>query len=143
MPMAVSIKESIILHCDAKGEPSPTVIWTKDGIPLGPNTDGRIEFTQEGSLIIHESDLADSGEYRCVASNDVGISEAAAKLLVKSIPTFVVLPPADIDGDTGDTIRLDCNADGHPLPIVYWEKDNYPMESDGSRISVFDNNTLQ
>lgn len=57
MPMAVSVKESIILHCEANGEPSPTVIWTKDGVPLGPNADGRIEFTQQRSLIIHESDV--------------------------------------------------------------------------------------
>ena len=71
-PQNVTIRKGghVTLSCDVKGNPSPSISWTKNGIVIATGDDSRIRFTEQNrKLTIMNVSKADSGEYRCVARN--------------------------------------------------------------------------
>ena len=76
------------LRCIAAGNPTPTVSWILDGQPLQTRPHVSFgDFTDlSGDVIsyvnISSVRLEDGGEYRCLASNDVGEVEHVARLNV-------------------------------------------------------------
>ena len=72
--------ESVTLHCNAIGYPLPTLSWTKDGSDIGNNS--RISFSADKKqLAITKASRVDSGAYRCVANNSLGIDTSMAAVL--------------------------------------------------------------
>ena len=74
-PQANITKEegsNLTLFCNATGNPTPIILWTKDGSPI--NNNSRIRFSKHNRLltISNVSRTADSGHYRCVANNNLG-----------------------------------------------------------------------
>ena len=71
------------LSCNATGNPTPTISWTRNGSPV--DTSARISFSDDNNtLTITNVKRTDSGEYRCVARNRVGSDTSdAAKLDVQ------------------------------------------------------------
>ena len=62
---------NLTLSCNATGNPVPTISWTRDGSPV--DTSGRISISADKKqLTITNVHRTDSGEYRCVASNELG-----------------------------------------------------------------------
>ena len=63
----------VTLSCDANGNPSPSISWTKNGVLLNKTGDPRISFTQQNrKLTMKNVSEADNGEYQCVAINLIG-----------------------------------------------------------------------
>ena len=62
--------DTVTLSCDAAGNPVPTISWTKHGSPISNNS--RIFSPQEKQLTITNVNRTDRGEYRCLASNNLG-----------------------------------------------------------------------
>ncbi|KAK7925473.1 hypothetical protein WMY93_007783 [Mugilogobius chulae] len=81
-PQNVSVKmgESAQFSCQAKGDPAPVVMWSRDQGPL-PN--GRYLVNPEQSLQIHYVTAQDVGKYTCTAVNDAGVVTASAQLTVE------------------------------------------------------------
>ena len=74
-PVSTVIKErgDLLLTCNAVGNPTPSISWTKDGYLISVGGDPRITFTeQNANLSITNVSRSDDGEYRCVASNSLG-----------------------------------------------------------------------
>ena len=72
--------ESVTLHCNAIGYPLPTLSWTKDGSDIGNNSG--ISFSADKKqLAITKASRVDSGAYRCVANNSLGIDTSMAAVL--------------------------------------------------------------
>ena len=75
-----------LFSCNASGNPAPTISWTKQGSLLSASGDFRISFGADNkTLTIVNVSRADSGQYRCVASNNVesGVTSNAATLNVE------------------------------------------------------------
>ena len=90
-PQDVTVIEgsSMILTCNAAGNPEPTITWTKNGTLISNNS--RISSPQEKQLTITNVNRTDSGEYRCVASNSLGndtSSAATVNVLCKYSMTY-------------------------------------------------------
>ena len=68
------------LNCSAKGEPPPIITWTHNGDMVTP--DDRISIDSNGSLIISIIALSDMGNYRCLATNLLGVMESDDALLM-------------------------------------------------------------
>ncbi|RWS31362.1 roundabout 1-like protein [Leptotrombidium deliense] len=125
--------ETIEFACRAKGEPNPTITWTKkDGkIPVG-----RTEIKDDKSLRIRHVTVADEGLYSCEAENQGGISVASATLVVHSRPQFLV-SPENVNAPINSEAKLDCVTTGNPHPSVLM----FPRQVYG-RMSVNEEGTL-
>lgn len=73
----VSRGSPVTLHCVATGIPKPDISWTLPGrTTLVPHSrftvQGGIHMTEEGSLVIQNPVLMNSGIYKCNAKNALG-----------------------------------------------------------------------
>lgn len=73
----VSRGSPVTLHCVATGIPKPEISWTLPGrttlVPHNRYTvQGGIHMTEEGSLVIQNPVLTNSGIYKCNAKNALG-----------------------------------------------------------------------
>ncbi|XP_040907586.1 roundabout homolog 1 isoform X2 [Toxotes jaculatrix] len=78
--VSVRMGESAQFYCQAKGDPPPSVVWSREQGPL-PN--GRYLVNPDQTLQIHYVTAQDAGKYTCTAVNDVGVVTASAQLLVE------------------------------------------------------------
>ncbi|KAM4727101.1 roundabout homolog 4 [Anableps anableps] len=85
-PENVSVRtgESAHFYCQAKGDPPPTVVWSRERGPL-PN--GRYLINPDQTLQLHYVTVQDAGSYTCTAANHVGVVTAAAQLQVEEAPS--------------------------------------------------------
>ncbi|OXB81556.1 UNVERIFIED_CONTAM: hypothetical protein H355_008404, partial [Colinus virginianus] len=75
----LSLYDSLFWECEAKGKPSPSYSWLKNGQPL--MSEERIQV-ENGTLIIPVLNMSDSGLYQCVAENKYDTIYASAELRV-------------------------------------------------------------
>ena len=61
-----------ILHCNATGIDTPTVSWRSGGIVVGTSNDSRLISYSNGSLVITDTKVLDTGNYSCIAENKAG-----------------------------------------------------------------------
>ncbi|XP_019730956.1 hemicentin-1 isoform X3 [Hippocampus comes] len=113
-----------ILNCDVRGEPLPTIQWSKNGINVHINN--RVRQLDNGSLAIYGTVVEDAGNYICVATNDAGVVERSVTLTLQSAPTIIVEPVTTVV-DAGTTLVLNCRAEGEPTPIIEWSRQGRPL----------------
>lgn len=127
-------------HVDAL--PEPSIDWYRNG-ELIPD-EGRfvhIDAVKEEvfTLVIENVNLDDSGEYTCIAINDVDEVSCTALLTVnpKEIaPDFTKEPETStFDVDSGKDVKLDLKVSGKPEPEVEWFKDEKPLKTN-KRVNV-------
>uniref|UniRef100_A0A8C3XUU2 Hemicentin-2 n=3 Tax=Chelydra serpentina TaxID=8475 RepID=A0A8C3XUU2_CHESE len=85
--VAVSAGERAMLHCQAAGEPAPTVEWTREERPLQENH--RVQVLANSTLLISAVEEPDAGLYECVARNLMGSSVVQAFLTTRGEPLRV------------------------------------------------------
>jgi len=73
----------VTLSCNATANPLPTISWTKNGSPVEISSNSsRISFSDdEEQFTITNVSRTDSGEYRCVANNELGDDTSSAASL--------------------------------------------------------------
>ena len=129
---------SIRLGCIASGFPRPLFAWYKDGGRLS-TAHSRYTIEENGTLVITNAQLGDSGHYRCSASNYLGRASSAARVKVNlNIPEAaprITSFPRDASINEGLFVEFTCVASGHPYPDVSWWNNNIIIVS-GGRIQV-------
>ncbi|NXY19085.1 HMCN1 protein, partial [Atrichornis clamosus] len=73
-----------VLDCQARGEPPPTIGWSRRGQPL--LGDERVALLPNGSLRIAPARREDTAEYQCLARNPLGSVLVRAPLTVQGGP---------------------------------------------------------
>lgn len=71
--------KDIILQCNAKGVPTPSISWVKDN-SLIPDIHSKL--LQKSSLFLSNLNQDDSGIYSCIASNEAGFDSRDVELQV-------------------------------------------------------------
>ncbi|XDC51355.1 hypothetical protein R6Z07M_002537 [Ovis aries] len=133
---------SVLLHCEAIGNPRPTISWAKNGEEV--QFSDRILLQPDDSLQILAPVEADVGFYTCNASNALGYDSVsiaitlAGKPLVKTSREVVINTeePA-ITVDVGSTVRtvqgvnvtINCQAAGVPEAEVTWFRNKSKLGS--------------
>ncbi|KAL5286715.1 PTK7 family protein [Megaselia abdita] len=86
---------SIHIHCQAVGDPKPTIKWDKDSRYFNENnTDvNRFKFHENGTLEINKVHLDDEGRYGCTIGNSAGLKREEVFLNVKPSETFITEEP--------------------------------------------------
>nr|XP_014344645.1 PREDICTED: hemicentin-1 [Latimeria chalumnae] len=128
-----------ILNCEVRGDPPPTIQWSKKGVSIQINN--RIRQLNNGSLAIYGTVNEDAGDYKCIATNDAGVVERSVTLTLQSSPTITIEPVGTVI-DAGTTVVLNCQADGEPLPTIEWSRQGRPLLGD-DRVTVLSNNSLR
>ncbi|XP_069798458.1 hemicentin-1 [Narcine bancroftii] len=128
-----------ILNCEVRGDPPPTIQWSKKGIHI--QISNRIRQLHNGSLAIYGTVNEDAGNYKCIATNDAGVIERSVSLTLQSSPVFTI-EPMDINADAGSVVMLNCQAGGEPLPTIEWSRQGRPLVRN-DRITVLSNNSLR
>uniref|UniRef100_A0A2K6K1Q6 Hemicentin-2 n=1 Tax=Rhinopithecus bieti TaxID=61621 RepID=A0A2K6K1Q6_RHIBE len=120
----------LVLTCDVSGIPAPTVTWLKDRMPVESSVVHGV-VSRGGRLQLSRLQPTQAGTYTCVAEN----TQAEAR---KDFVVAVLVAPRIRSSGTaqehhileGQEVRLDCEADGQPLPDVAWLKDGSPLGQD-------------
>ena len=79
---------TVVLNCQAEGEPTPTIEWSRQGRPLLGND--RFASLSNGSLRISSAQKEDTAEYECVARNLLGSVLVRVTLTVRG-ELYIVL----------------------------------------------------
>ncbi|XP_031169752.1 hemicentin-1 isoform X2 [Sander lucioperca] len=128
-----------ILNCEVRGDPLPTIRWSKSGINV--QISNRIRLLDNGSLAIYGTVSEDAGNYMCVATNDAGVVERSVTLTLQSAPTIIV-EPVETVVDAGSTVVLNCQAEGEPTPMIEWSRQGRPLLGN-DRFSTLSNGSLR
>ncbi|XP_066497040.1 matrix-remodeling-associated protein 5 [Hoplias malabaricus] len=149
--VTVNAETDVQLPCNSVGEPKPFLTWTKasTGAVMSANTRiQRFEVQSNGTFVIHDVQPQDRGQYLCTAQNLYGIDRMMVTLVVLSQPPKMLLSRhRDITVYLGDSIHLDCLAQGLPKPHTSWVLPNRSMvhtvSTGKQRIMLLSNGTLQ
>ncbi|XP_061016921.1 hemicentin-1 isoform X2 [Dama dama] len=127
-----------ILNCEVKGDPAPTIQWSRRGIDI--EISHRIRQLGNGSLAIYGTVNEDAGDYTCVATNEAGVVERSMSLTLQS-PPIITLEPVETIINAGGKVILNCQAAGEPRPTITWSRQGHSILWD-ERINVLSNNSL-
>ncbi|VDL71890.1 unnamed protein product [Nippostrongylus brasiliensis] len=135
-----AVGDTVTLLCEATGNPSPMLTWSKAGHPIGTRLD------------ISHLDTSSAGNYTCSARNDAGSAESSIHVDVLDQGTYTCIAMNSAGNDTifynvgvvqapiisyggaqsvieGEMARIECTAEGHPAPIISWLRNGIRVES--------------
>ncbi|XP_022523870.2 immunoglobulin superfamily DCC subclass member 3 [Astyanax mexicanus] len=140
-------QQPLMLHCQVEGIPPITTQWRRNGAPL--QEDQNYSMFINGSLLIgrfqrNRSDgSSDEGDYECVAQNSFGlVVSRKAKVQAATMADFHVHPHS-VRADLAGVARLQCQIHGLPEPVISWEKDGRPVDTNDERYTLLPTGVLQ
>ena len=71
-----------MLPCSATGIDTPTISWRLAGTDMGATNSSRLTLHANGSLVINNASVVDSGDYLCTAKNLAGSVSSTTTLVV-------------------------------------------------------------
>ncbi|XP_072525259.1 immunoglobulin superfamily member 10 [Salminus brasiliensis] len=116
--------EPLFLHCLADGSPRPSIIWSIPGghVLSRPQSSGRYQLMDNGTMVIHQTKLHDRGNYVCRARNNAGEAILTVPVVIIAYPPRISNgPPPTVKTMAGTPLHLNCIATGVPKPEISWE----------------------
>ncbi len=117
------VGRTTVLNCSADGQPIPEIIWTLPNRTQLSGTSGfegsRYHLGTDGTFVIYNSSVEDTGNYRCAAKNKVGYIEKLVVFEVLKRPFILTRPKGIIRGISGQSLFLHCLTDG-VQPSISW-----------------------
>eukprot|EP00118_Oscarella_pearsei_P020119 m.216804 g.216804 ORF g.216804 m.216804 type:complete len:5038 (+) comp39875_c0_seq3:78-15191(+) len=139
---------TIRIGCAATGAPDPTIVWSVNDVTLPSSLPGYAQVTirndseTERTLVITEASPANSGSYRCRATNRRGFASRGSVISFRRTepdipPLFVNATATNLNGVVGNviygaigsTVRIGCPVFGDPLPAVVWSFNGVQLPS--------------
>ncbi|XP_007950325.1 roundabout homolog 4 [Orycteropus afer afer] len=137
------------MHCQASGQPPPTIRWLLDGQPLSMTPPDLHHLLPDGTLLLMRPPAWGSayddqalptnlGVYTCEASNRLGTAVSrGARLSVAVLWEDFQVQPQDVVAMVGEQVILECRPPwGLPEPTVLWWKDGKPLALQPERHTV-------
>ncbi|KAM6438011.1 neuronal cell adhesion molecule isoform 16-T17 [Liasis olivaceus] len=116
---------TLMLECIAEGLPTPLIRWSKEGSDLPVNRTFFENFHK--TLKIIDVSQADSGKYKCMATNRLGSAYHIITVNVKAAP-YWIREPTNLVLSPGEDGSLTCRANGNPKPSISWLANGVPIE---------------
>ncbi|MED6275341.1 hypothetical protein CHARACLAT_025577, partial [Characodon lateralis] len=111
------------LRCKSQANPPANYTWYKK-----TKTSTLQRVSEDSQLFLSSIQLSDSGDYCCVAKNQLG--ESQSKYLnvdVKYAPKRADVSQSHREVVEGISVNLTCSSDGNPASNYSWYKDNQMM----------------
>ncbi|XP_041859024.1 neural cell adhesion molecule L1.2 isoform X2 [Melanotaenia boesemani] len=118
--------QTLELECIVQGLPTPKVIWVKKDGELSASRTVKDMFNRR--LRFNDISENDGGEYQCIAENTQGKATHTYVLTVEAAPYWIKEPVSQLYAP-GETVRLDCQADGTPAPTISWTINGIPLSA--------------
>ncbi|XP_048866302.1 neuronal cell adhesion molecule-like isoform X13 [Brienomyrus brachyistius] len=137
----VDPRESIVVHCEAKGKPHPSFSWTRNGTHFDIDKDPKVTMKPgAGTLVIDisgEKPEAYEGVYQCTARNEHGAAVSNNIVVRQSrSPLWAKERIEPIVVQEGVSLVLQCRPPaGLPPPIIFWMDNNFLRLIQNSRVS--------
>ncbi|XP_050100496.1 contactin isoform X1 [Anopheles aquasalis] len=93
--------------CEPEAAPTPKIVWKKDGSVIGSG--GHRKIYPTGTLFISPTSRDDEGTYTCIASNNQGMAESKARLIVLQELRFTEQLPTKLIKQIGEMLYLRCD----------------------------------
>ncbi|KAK2886193.1 hypothetical protein Q8A67_017030 [Cirrhinus molitorella] len=116
--------QTLTLECIPEGLPTPVVHWERMDSALSSSRVTKLNYNRW--LQIESVSEADDGEYTCTARNSQGSVKHHYAVSVEAAPYWTKWPE-DYLYAPGETVRLDCQAEGIPTPNVTWSINGVPI----------------
>uniref|UniRef100_A0A8C6XKN5 Neuronal cell adhesion molecule n=1 Tax=Naja naja TaxID=35670 RepID=A0A8C6XKN5_NAJNA len=116
---------TLMLECIAEGLPTPLIRWSKEGGDLPVNRTFFENFHK--TLKIIDVSQADSGKYKCMATNRLGSAYHVITVDVKAAP-YWIREPSNLVLSPGEDGSLICTTNGNPKPSISWLANGIPVE---------------
>ena len=107
------------------GFPRPTLKWYhKDSaqeidIFSSPNYK-LIQDNEDVTLLIKNVELGHAGQYKVVASNELGVCESKCMMTIKSPPTFSKKLAEVVNVLKDNPLKLEAKVECSPAPTIKW-----------------------
>uniref|UniRef100_A0A182Y0V6 DH domain-containing protein n=1 Tax=Anopheles stephensi TaxID=30069 RepID=A0A182Y0V6_ANOST len=119
------------LRCIVDGSPLPRMTWYKDSNEIKADDHVKITYGHDGicRLVIDNVLPGDSGCYKLVLSNKSGdiTTQCCVAITPKQKPPVFLRPLQDHKLTVGDTLHMEAEIAGFPMPEVRWFKDGLPL----------------
>uniref|UniRef100_A0A8C0VEU9 Contactin 6 n=1 Tax=Cyanistes caeruleus TaxID=156563 RepID=A0A8C0VEU9_CYACU len=134
-------KVHLFWECKARGTPSPSYSWLKNGQPL--MSEERIQI-ENGTLLIPMLNLSDSGLYQCVAENKYDTIYANAELrVIAAAPDFSRNPVKKLSVvQVGGEVTIGCKPSASPRAVVSWRKGSEVLRQN-KRVVLLEDGSLR
>ena len=119
-----------------QAEKSIQVQWLKDDLPLRLD-DSRMVVLPSGALEIDDVTASDRGAYSCNVTYGPSLEAQSAKIHLNiratglpesfKAPSFLSVPTPQTIRE-GDSITMDCIANGNPKPVIRWLRDGEDID---------------
>ncbi|XP_076000946.1 obscurin isoform X7 [Genypterus blacodes] len=131
--------DSVTLHCELSKSGVP-LEWRKGELGLCPCAKYEIRQTEHrATLVIHDVDLEDSGNYTC----DSGDRQSTAQVVVKAQPVFFKTLLQNLERQAGETASLCCETTKPGAGVVWRRGDRvlassskYHLKQEGSLVEL-------
>ncbi|XP_065216561.1 roundabout homolog 2 isoform X2 [Planococcus citri] len=138
----VAAGETAMLECGPpKGQPEPTVYWTRNGQKLDTEVSKKHRIVDGGNLLITDVKKEDEGEYQCVVQNMIGSRHSAVAQLTVHVKPYFTLEPRDAVVLSGRDAEFDCQVAGDPPPKILWRREDGKMPT--ARAQILDSKSLK
>ncbi|KAG8199384.1 hypothetical protein JTE90_000253 [Oedothorax gibbosus] len=134
------------------GDPPISFKWEKDGEAiqtaiLGVNIEYLNQYTS--TMFFEKASQRHNGNYTCIASNPYASANHTASLVL-NIPPRWIIEPKDVEVVQGSSVRVDCQAEGFPRPIIRWKQlvgahgnpESFQTIMSSARMQVLENGSL-
>ncbi|KAK1875087.1 Titin [Dissostichus eleginoides] len=127
-----NIGNDVSMDCKVSGSQPMTISWFKDDQEIKSGSKFQPEFKDSSaSLRVIKLEKADSGVYKCRATNSAGFKETSGTLYVKEPPLFTA-KPKNQDVKPGTTVSFKTGFTGTAPLAVKWFREEKEIVSGGS-----------
>ncbi|KAK2835266.1 hypothetical protein Q5P01_015750 [Channa striata] len=133
----VLVGSSVTLKCESNAIPPPTITWYKNGRVVTES--GNLRILAKGQMLeIKGSEVSDTGQYVCKASNIAGQVDKNFHLNIY-VPLSIDSPTEENVVETiSNPVTFACDATGIPPPSLTWLKNGRPIEiSESLEMHIF------